>query len=101
MSGSTSRGEKDALHGAALRGVDEYGEAIDCAELRAGLRGDCGMRSLGVALADRSAGLMKGEGGIVTCGDCGRVLGVPALMELTLDTPLWQLEVDVIDALES
>lgn len=35
-----SRGENDALHGAALSGVDEYGDGTECAEPRPAENGD-------------------------------------------------------------
>lgn len=42
-SGSTEVGEKEALHGAALRGVDAYGDETECAEPGTGEKGDCGI----------------------------------------------------------
>lgn len=82
VSGSTWVGEKVALHGAALSGVEVYGEEIDWAEPMAGENGDCGIwRRRGVR-ADLGAGLAKVEAGIAMRGDSGRVLvAVLALLE--------------------
>lgn len=66
-----SRGEKVALQGAALSGVDEYGDGTDWADARAGEKGECGLRDrLGVR-ADLGAGFAKGDGGMIRRGDCG------------------------------
>lgn len=81
MSVWCSRGEKDALQGAALSGVEEYGEGTDCADARAGENGDWGICSRRGVLAERGPGLTNCEGGMMTRGDSGRVLvSVAALL---------------------
>lgn len=86
-----SRGEYDALHGAALSGVDEYGDGTDCAEASAGENGDCGIRSrLGVR-ADLGAGFAKGDGGIMSRGDCGLD---PLEAALLMETMVFSVDVD-------
>ena len=107
---SISRGEKDALQGAALSGVDEYGVAIECtectewvecAEPMAGENGDCGMWSLrGVRPdADLGGGLAKGEGGMITRGESDRVLEVP--VEMVCEVALFSDALVVADVVES
>lgn len=87
-----SLGENDALHGAALRGVDVYGDGTDCAEVSAGENGDCGMRSrLGVR-ADLGAGFANGDGGIMIRGDCGLEAAVDAA--LLIEVMLFSVDVD-------
>ena len=82
-----SRGEKDALHGAALTGVEEYGEPTLCADGRAGVNGDCGMYSRGAPRADLGAGFANGDGGMVTRGESEIGFDVLAL-ELACDVAL-------------
>lgn len=87
-----SRGENDALHGAALSGVHVYGDGTDWADLRAGENGDCGMRSrLGVR-ADLGAGFAKGDGGMMIRGDCG--LEAPVDTALLREATVFSVDVD-------
>lgn len=93
-SGSASRGEKDALHGAALSG--------DCAVLAvfiAGEYGDCGICSLRGVRADRGPGLTKGDGGIMMRGDSGRVLLLVELFKVTDCSEMVVLD-DVVEVSE-
>ena len=83
-SASLTVGENEALHGAALTGVELKGDPTDCADGRPadGMPveyGDRGMFIRGVR-ADRGPGLAKGDGGIVTRGDSGLCLVVLALL---------------------
>ena len=76
--------------------MPEYGEGIECAELSAGVKGDCGMcRRRGVR-DDRGAGIANDEGGMVMRGDCGfdRDVVLALLCETTLSA-------DVVDDEES
>jgi len=76
--------------------VPEYGEGIECAELSAGVKGDCGMcRRRGVR-DDRGAGIANDEGGMVMRGDCG--LDRDVVLALLCETTL---SVDVVDVEES
>lgn len=95
-SGSASRGEYVALHGAALRGVPEYGDGIECAELRAGVKGDWGMCSRRGVRDDRGAGIANDEGGIVMRGDCG--LDRDVVLALLCETVLSTEDVDEEEA---
>lgn len=86
-----SRGENDALHGAALSGVDEYGEGIEavvCAEPSAGENGDCGIASRRGVRADLGAGFANGDGGMMMRGESGldprRSCAVALLFELAV-----------------
>ena len=98
---SLDGGENDALHGAALSGVEEY-DGTECADPIAGEYGDCGMRSRRGARADLGAGFANGEGGMITRGDSGRVLAVLVEpVELTFEAALWVDEVVVVEAFES
>ena len=81
-----------ALQGAALRGVPEYGDGIECAELSAGVKGDCGMCSRRGVRDERGAGIAKDEGGMVIRGDWG--LDRDVVLALLCDTIL---SVDAVD----
>ena len=90
----------DALHGAALSGVDTYGEETEWAEPGAGEKaGDCGICSLRGVRAERGAGFTNCDGGIVTRGDSGRTLAV--LAALAEDAVLLIDELVAEEALES
>lgn len=77
-----SRGENVAFHGAALRGVELYGDGTDCAEAREGEKQDVGMCNRRGVPADRGAGLTKGDGGMITRGDSGLLLHTEAALLL-------------------
>lgn len=100
---STLVGENDALHGAALSGVDEYGVPTDRAEGRPadGMpteNGDCGIVSFRGVRDDRGAGIANGDGGMVTRGDSGRCLLVPVLDALLPVTALCALDVEALES---
>lgn len=71
-------------------GVLLYGDGTDCADASAGEKGDWGMCSRRGVRADRGAGLAKGEGGMMTRGDSGRLplldLATALLMVAALDS---------------
>lgn len=77
--------------------MPEYGEGIECAELSAGVKGDCGMCSRRGVRDDRGAGIANDEGGMVMRGDCGldRDVVLALLWETTLSVD------DVDDVVES
>jgi len=94
---STSRGEKDALHGAALSGVDEYDDLV--ADGMPAENGDCGMWSLRGVRDERGAGTANDDGGMVTRGDSGRdLLRLEAVFEDTADCALLAEAVEVVES---
>lgn len=90
-------GENDALHGAALRGVLEYG---DPAPFMPGEKGEVGIcNRLGVR-DDRGPGLMNGEGGMVMRGDSGRTREAASIFEAVDDSDI-EVFVDRDETLDS
>lgn len=82
ISACGSCGENVALQGAALRGVELYGEGTDCADARAGEKGDCGICSRRGVRADLGAGFTKSDGAMMTRGDPGLLLDIEAALLL-------------------
>ncbi len=61
-------------------------------------KGDCGMCSFRGVRAERRAGLMNGDGGMVTRGDSGRVRRGPgAVVDDAADCALLADAVEVVD----